>query len=1069
MGARPRFEQDGPSVFVCSFRGSRVWFRVPANRVEQAGQGGSDLARLDMERSPHTGNQSSGLRLGVGDDPLSLGVPQESKELDPIDDFLRSVEIEELVSSDDSRHLEAECIREERWEDLAALLLDRSAEVLEAAERSRCLMRAAQVYETNLGDTDSAFVVMLAAFQESPATLDLATDLARMATVHNRWHDLLAECEKQLPEITLPAKRAEILVAMAGWYQKDLGDAAAAEKALEGAMAANPSNPQALRALVELHGQRGNWLRAAAYLTCSSGNASDPADGIELALEAAEIYRERLHDLDAAIEQYTRVLERSPGHVRATSALAELAWVRKDWTVALPLFENMAGSATHALDASARLWQKVAWSAQMLGDMERARAAYRRSYAALPTYLPTLQSWLQLARTQGWWQDVCQTVPRLLSQMAARLTVSERADLLFALGKAHLALRNAEAAAEAFMKALEVAPDLAVAREALAETNARIEGRGPENAAALIEQVRRLLQGNVSSDQRFEYLCQIGRLQREELQDNHGALETFLQAFQLRPDDPDLLHELVEIHTFNGHWSRVVQALERLVRVSTGADKARYLVATANILNYELESPLEAVDLYNQALDENPDDRRSFERIQRILSARQDWRGLARAYRRMIRRLGANPSPDKRPFLVGLWRGLADLCWRTLRDIPAAAAAYEVCVSLAPEDVQHHEALAKAYEAQGPGMFRQAVKTREHLLDMSTNADQAAKHIRALANLYRGQRRYDRVFCACGGLSVLMKADVRERTYYENNALPSVPVATSILTEAQWQGSLSSQREDRRISQLLAAVSAGVLVTRAQSAASYGLDSRHRRNPTEQRSLLGRILVYVSRFIGVPLPPVYMPPGAAGEIDLVVLQEGNQPMLSFVLGRDLAVGRTDRELAFFLTKRLVGLRADRCLLWPRLVSTKGELRAILGAAIQLVRPRYELPGTDRAAVRQYFAYLHRVLPATQMAPIASAVESLLAGNGRIDLDGWIAAGEETANRAGLLACGDVMAAAREIVKEARVRRSRPEDAILALVRWGCSSEYFDLRTQLGLALVSEEDKTPVVARTYRTF
>jgi hypothetical protein len=256
-------------------------------------------------------------------------------------------------------------------------------------------------------------------------------------------------------------------------------------------------------------------------------------------------------------------------------------------------------------------------------------------------------------------------------------------------------------------------------------------------------------------------------------------------------------------------------------------------------------------------------------------------------------------------------------------------------------------------------------------------------------------------------------------------------------------------------------------MSRVQDAASYGLNPGHRQNPAEQRSLLGRILAYVSRFIGVPLPAVYAPPGSPGEIDLVVLLEGNQPVLSFVLGRDLMVGRTDRELAFFLTKRLVGLRADRCLLWPRLVSTKGELRAILGAAISLVRPDYRLPEADPKAVRQYHTYLHRVLPSAQLAPIASAVESLLAGGGHIDLDGWSAAVEETANRAGLLACGDVMAAAREIVKEARVRRTRPEDAILALVRWGCSSDYFDLRAQLGLALISEEDKTPIVARTYR--
>jgi hypothetical protein len=38
-----------------------------------------------------------------------------------------------------------------------------------------------------------------------------------------------------------------------------------------------------------------------------------------------------------------------------------------------------------------------------------------------------------------------------------------------------------------------------------------------------------------------------------------------------------------------------------------------------------------------------------------------------------------------------------------------------------------------------------------------------------------------------------------------------------------------------------------------------------------------------------------------------------------------------------------------------------------------------------------------------------------------------------------------------------------------MVRWGVSSEYFDLRTELGLALVSEDDKTPVVSRAYPAY
>jgi len=41
----------------------------------------------------------------------------------------------------------------------------------------------------------------------------------------------------------------------------------------------------------------------------------------------------------------------------------------------------------------------------------------------------------------------------------------------------------------------------------------------------------------------------------------------------------------------------------------------------------------------------------------------------------------------------------------------------------------------------------------------------------------------------------------------------------------------------------------------------------------------------------------------------------------------------------------------------------------------------------------------------------------------------------------------------------------PYSSSLALVRWSVSMDYFDLRTRLGLALISEEDVTPVVART----
>ena len=969
-------------------------------------------------------------------------------------------------SVDTFREMERAFVSDQKWEELVGLFVERAATSADPAERTRCLVRAAQLFDTNLGNADKAFVTLLAALREDPSDDEVISEMGRLATVHNRWEELISMCNGVLTEMPSEVKRADLLVTMAVWYQRQLGDQAAAERSLEAAMSVNPANFTALRSLVLLHGQRGDWHRAAAYLTCAAGNAIDPFDSVEFALDAAEIYRDQLHDLEAAVVQYMRVLSLSPDHPKAVAALADAAWERNDWTAAVPLLEGMAGSAKHAVEETAQLWHKAAWSAQMSGDMERARSNYRKAFAAQPTHVETLKAWSRLAGAWGWWQDIITTVPRLLSLVGDQMLGEERAGHLMQLGQAHVAMRDLEAGTAAYMEALRLAPELPGVHQALAHATAQMEGRGTVNATALVEQYRVILHGQISLDERFEIICKIGHLQRDELHDQAAALGTYLQAAQLRPNDVGVLHELVEIHTANRHWSRAVDVLEKLVSVTSGRDRVCYLGALASILNVELDSPMEAVALYDRALDEDPNDRRNFEHIEHILIRREEWRELTRAYRRMIKRLGSSPAPEKRPLLLTLWRALADTCRRYLGDLPAATAAYEVCASLAPEDVQAREALAEAYEAQGLDGFSKAMATREHLLMHAGNAEAIAKQIRALARLFGKYRQYDQLFCASAALCALTKADPRERAFYETNAPRGIPLARSVLTERQWQGRLCSSRDNHMISQVLAAVAPGVIMARAKEASAYGIDPKYRAKLEGDPSFISRLLVYVSRLIGVPLPAIFVPPGAPGEIDLVVLLEDGKPVPALVLGRDLVVGRTHQELAFLLTKKLVGLRADHFLLWPQIVPNLSELQVILAAAIRLGQPKFELLEVDHGAVRKYVSYLHKVLPPTQIELIAGAAAPLLAGTVKLDLAAWLAESDESANRAGVLACGDVVAAAREIVREARAHHTRPEQTILNLARWGVCADYLDLRGRLGLAMVAAEPSTPPVAHSF---
>src|SRR5450759_651436 len=222
---------------------------------------------------------------------------------------------EDVTPSVDSfREFERAYFSEARWEDLVALFVERASSAREPAERTRCLVRAAQLFDTNIGDPDRAFLTLLSALHEDPANDEVASELARLATVHNRWDELLAKCKDLVAAASSERQRAELLVAMAMWHERDLADRPAAERCLEAAMSADPTNSTALRSLVLVHGQRGDWHRAAAYLTCAAGNALDPLDGVEFALDAAEIYRDQLHDTESAVVQYMRVLALSPDH-----------------------------------------------------------------------------------------------------------------------------------------------------------------------------------------------------------------------------------------------------------------------------------------------------------------------------------------------------------------------------------------------------------------------------------------------------------------------------------------------------------------------------------------------------------------------------------------------------------------------------------------------------------------------------------------------------------------------------------------------------------------------------------
>jgi tetratricopeptide (TPR) repeat protein len=495
-----------------------------------------------------------------------------------------------------------------------------------------------------------------------------------------------------------------------------------------------------------------------------------------------------------------------------------------------------------------------------------------------------------------------------------------------------------------------------------------------------------------------------------------------------------------------------MEILMKLAELDSGVGKARFLIAAGNIANYELHSTDEAVELYNQGLDEDPDDLKAFERIDKIMTAKKDWKNQERNYRKMIKRLGTDPTPEKKPTVVALWHALGEIYRSRLKDYKAAIAAFEVCVQMDPDAVARHQILAELYQLSGPETYEQAIKAYRQLIKSTTDFGQMAAHLKTLRKLLMELRQYDKAWCVAAAASFLRKGDAEEQQFYEQYKPKVFTRARARLTEDLWKLVYHAD-EDRYISAVFAAVSHSVAAARAKEHKDWGLKRKDRRDVATDQLLFSKVFNYVNQVLGVPSPEVYLRPESPGELDLANAREKGALVPSFVVFSGLLQGRPEKELAYVVAKRLTFMRPDHFVRWPHVVPTVAELKIVFLAALKLVQPKFEPKADVAQGVAQYLQHLKRSVAPQQIEQLAAVVQRFVANKGEADIHKWANAVDMTATRMGFLICNDLEIAARIVQSEpVSIGVADPKDKIRDLVLWSVSDEYFALREHLGLQI-----------------
>ena len=887
--------------------------------------------------------------------------------------------------------------------------------------------------------------------------------LGGLASLHEEsgeWDSAADALRRLIALLPEGGGRIEAQYQLAKLLTERLSDPRAAEEqlALALASAGGETHVPSLLLLSAIYRERKDWLKARQLLGRAAAVVTDVGDRTRILGEAAEICATALDDEVQAADLYTEILTLDDKRTDLAEKLAEIKLRRGDFSGLLPLAELLAKEAEgEPASERARRLHRLGRAREATGDeggaLESYRAAAVAESATTAPSAATLAARNDLAdltfRRQEWseaataYQSVLADPEGLARD--AQIVAYER------LGIARLRAGAPAEALEPLEKTLALDPRRTRALESLVEA-ARASG----NDDAVVRHTQALLAVTDDPRTKLGLLEHVATIHSERRNDPQRAIAAYLEALKIWPDERSIMHRLLELYTDTKQWKQSVQLLARLAILADDATRAPYFVAAGNILAEELQARSEAIEAFELALDADPSDFKTFERIDRLVTEAHDWKTEERIYRRQIKRLGTELPADKRPALVALWHALGEIYRTRLKDGSGAIAAFEVAASLDPEGIERRRALAELYRLSGPEAYPKAVGEHRAIVARAKTAAEMEPDLKMLVRLFVEMGTLDQAHGAAAVLVLIGKADAEEQALYQQYRPNGVVRAHARLTEEVWQKQIYHPDEDWALSQILATLSPAVATARARLFKETGLNKKQRRDVASDPSLLCKVFAYAGAVLGVQTPEVYLAPEIPGDIDVVnvrVSTTAGAPALTvLVLGKEVAEMRSDIEVAFVAGRTLAALRPDHLLRWPTFVPTLAELEIVVRAAIRLVNPQSDVPTEQAAPVAQYMTFLERTLTPQLVEQLTALVRRFQATASSPDVERWSRAACFTTIRAGFLLAGDLEVAAR--LGQAAYPAIDPSEIVRDLCSWSVSDGYFELRAQLGLRTVN---------------
>ncbi|MCA9514418.1 MAG: tetratricopeptide repeat protein [Myxococcales bacterium] len=938
----------------------------------------------------------------------------------------------------------------ESWADLIDLYERRYDAATSSDARADALSALARIYRDRLGDVDNAIAAYQRVLLERRTDRPALDALEAMYRELELWEQVLEVLDHKLSVESEPAERVQLLCAQGDLAARELNDSFRAAESYQRVLKEEPGYPHAVNALVRIYKADDRYEKVVEILKHRLAVAPDNREKSEIHVELALAYANKLSQPDTALENLETAAQLDPESRRALWELAEFYIHAEQWTKAMPLLDLLVDKLDADQDKEQlfRVRKNLGLCAEQVYQYEQAIDELEQAAALMPPDRATLEALARLHYRKENYDVAERYLQEVIDKYRTVLSDDEQTQIYMQLGESALKIGNIDKAQQHLRELVQRQPDNTTALRQIIEV-LKAYGDWP-NAVPYMQQ---LLSLETDPLKRHQLLLELGDAYAQKLSNPTQAKETYRAAFDLGvfPKEPAL--KLVELSGQSRDFLEAIRYLNHLIQIEEEPKrKAQYAFTAAMLYRDELGDPAQAIKYYNLTLDHNIENLRAFQTIDELLTKSHQWKPLEQNYRRMIQRVQqAAGSWDQAPALLfTLFKNLGEIYRSRLMNLESAVSAFELAKKQRPNDEAVREILAGLYEVMPNG----PPKAVDHHRFLIQQNPKRIDSYHKLFELFKKTGQHDSAWCTAGLLVALNQGNEGERHYYDTYLSQTMSEPNRVIDQTLWMHGIMSRGEDAELGAIFELVYHGLgKYLPAKNVKDFGLKKKSRIEPDEGL-LVTSVAKNVARMFGLTTPELYRGTEATG----IEILPTSPPVI--MLGTDMLTGRSDRELAFFLAKRMAYFHP-----WHVITTIYGRdaLEHLYMGACSLVDPGYQMvlredvPKDEQqriaTTVGEIRASLDKSMPPELRQQLAAVMQSLWRRTRTPEIGKWHRQIELTANHAGLVAAGDVGLVGQLVRNEAQgMSKLKSSEKLTDFVQYVTSEPYLALRRQLGVQI-----------------